>query len=153
MYAWGRGKEGQLGLGDDARRGMGVVPTPTRVRGLLDGEIITQVSCGDMHSLALSVGGQVFMWGLLHETRYGASDGAMDHASVSLAGLAPTTMHDAHAAGLMGRLVRAAESVYEALPTTMQTDKIQTVRGLSYAYSLRSYRMLTIMAILAIMGQ
>ncbi|KAJ0394818.1 hypothetical protein ATCC90586_005343 [Pythium insidiosum] len=139
VFAWGRGKEGQLGLGqrDEIR-----VRHPERVAAL-DGQTITKVSCGDTHSLALSADGEVFMWGLLPETREVKNDGMFDQASVSLAGLQSSAVEDREAsfAGVMARLIRGSEEIYEAQNMTkhdiadaesslafLQQKKTQTVR-------------------------
>ncbi|GLD96822.1 hypothetical protein PINS_up005505 [Pythium insidiosum] len=139
VFAWGRGKEGQLGLGHrDEQR----VRRPERVAAL-DGQIIKKVSCGDTHSLALSANGEVFMWGLLPETREVKNDGMFDQASVSLAGLQASSVEDREAsfAGVMARLIRGSEEIYEAQNLTkhdvadaesslafLQQKKTQTVR-------------------------
>lgn len=138
----GRGKEGQLGLG---LRPEQVVRTPQRVTGL-DGQIVKKVSCGDMHSLALSATGEVFMWGLLPETRHVRNDGMFDHASVSLTGLSqdamsPRALRGTMSENIMSRLMRDSELVYEAASMGLEgvgTDsahiedlgrqKVQTVR-------------------------
>lgn len=116
--------------------------TPQRVTGL-EGQMIKKVSCGEMHSLALSVAGEVFMWGLLPETRHVRNDGMFDHASVSLTGLSQGAMISAalreHMTGnIMHRLMRDSELVYES--ANMQgggggdalqdlgQQKVQTVR-------------------------
>ncbi|KAJ0391922.1 hypothetical protein P43SY_010583 [Pythium insidiosum] len=139
VFAWGRGKEGQLGLGqrEEIR-----VRHPERVAAL-DGQTITKVSCGDTHSLALSADGEVFMWGLLPETREVKNDGMFDQASVSLAGLQSSAVEDREAsfAGVMARLIRGSEEIYEAQNMTkhdiadaesslafLQQKKTQTVR-------------------------
>ncbi|TMW64561.1 hypothetical protein Poli38472_011441 [Pythium oligandrum] len=109
VLAWGRGKDGQLGLGT---RGDQVVRHPERVTAL-DGHIIKKVSCGDTHSIALSSTGEVFMWGLLPETRTVKNDGMFDHASVSLTGLQTEQERDTFS-DFMSRLLSGSEELYEA---------------------------------------
>lgn len=132
----GRGKEGQLGLGQLQDQ---LVRTPQRVTGL-DGQMIKKVSCGEMHSLALSVAGEVFMWGLLPETRHVRNDGMFDHASVSLTGLSqramsPSALREHMAGNIMNRLMRDSELVYESANMhggdalqDLGQQKVQTVR-------------------------
>lgn len=92
--------------------------TPQRITSL-EGQLITKVSCGDMHSLALGASGDVFMWGLLPETRHVRNDGMFDHASVSLTGMDQAAMsrEDLRAnmsENIMSRLMRDSELVYES---------------------------------------
>lgn len=56
VYAFGRGADGQLGLGDCNDRS-----TPALVRDLADKRIV-QVSAGAEHSLVLAFAGHVFRW-------------------------------------------------------------------------------------------
>lgn len=118
--------------------------TPQRVTGL-DGQMIKKVSCGEMHSLALSIAGEVFMWGLLPETRHVRNDGMFDHASVSLTGLSqqramsPTALREHMSGNIMHRLMRDSELVYESanmvgddeagdMLQNLGQQKVQTVR-------------------------
>jgi alpha-tubulin suppressor-like RCC1 family protein len=57
VYSWGSGDRGKLGLGSEAD-----VWAPQRVTGL-DRQRICQVSCGSVHTLAVTVGGAVYVWG------------------------------------------------------------------------------------------
>uniref|UniRef100_K3WC71 BTB domain-containing protein n=1 Tax=Globisporangium ultimum (strain ATCC 200006 / CBS 805.95 / DAOM BR144) TaxID=431595 RepID=K3WC71_GLOUD len=135
VFAWGRGKEGQLGLG---KRQDQLVRLPQRVTAL-DDQMIKKVSCGEMHSLALSVTGEVFMWGLLPETRKTRSD-IFDHASVSLAGMqqeamSPRALRENMTDNIMARLMRDSERVYESslmegmeVPQEVVQGNVQTVR-------------------------
>jgi alpha-tubulin suppressor-like RCC1 family protein len=68
LYTWGRAEGGQLGLPydqlvHDTEKGELYLPTPKRIKGIIEGVFITQVACGDAHSLALSQNGQVYGWG------------------------------------------------------------------------------------------
>ncbi|XP_063074748.1 probable E3 ubiquitin-protein ligase HERC4 [Engraulis encrasicolus] len=60
VYSWGRGDEGQLGvasqLSNMSQPLWVTIQAPWPV-------LITQVACGNVHSLALSSGGDVFSWG------------------------------------------------------------------------------------------
>ncbi|KAL2098051.1 hypothetical protein ACEWY4_007258 [Coilia grayii] len=60
VYSWGRGDEGQLGtvpqLSKMSQPLWVTIQAPWPV-------LITQVACGNVHSLALSAGGDVFSWG------------------------------------------------------------------------------------------
>ncbi|XP_076151060.1 putative E3 ubiquitin-protein ligase HERC4 [Alosa pseudoharengus] len=60
VYSWGRGDEGQLGIGSQQSK----MSQPQCVSIQSPWPIlITQVACGNIHSLALSTGGEVFSWG------------------------------------------------------------------------------------------
>jgi alpha-tubulin suppressor-like RCC1 family protein len=142
VFAWGRGREGQLGLGHVA----GVttaVPIPRRVGGALAGQLVTKISCGESHSLTLTVSGDVFMWGLLPVAKvlYDEDD-ASDRATVELAGLSNEEMRQAQRQrsradlrqhmddNIMARLVRDSMQVYESAGE-LDGDKVkvQTVRA------------------------
>ncbi|XP_062379072.1 probable E3 ubiquitin-protein ligase HERC6 [Sardina pilchardus] len=60
VYSWGRGDEGQLGIGSQLSKmsqpRLVSMQSPLPI-------LITQVACGNVHSLALSTGGDVFSWG------------------------------------------------------------------------------------------
>ncbi len=57
VYAWGAGLDGQLGDGSTAVR-----TTPTEVD-LPAGTVVTQVSAGGDHSMALTSTGELYVWG------------------------------------------------------------------------------------------
>ncbi|CAN4097089.1 unnamed protein product [Withania somnifera] len=58
VCSWGRGEDGQLGLGDAEDRF-----SPTQVRAL-DGQEVVSVTCGADHTTAYSEGfKQVYSWG------------------------------------------------------------------------------------------
>ncbi|KAG7459028.1 hypothetical protein MATL_G00226850 [Megalops atlanticus] len=60
VYSWGHGSEGQLGTGTPHTK----TAKPRKVRILSPTPIpITQVACGNFHSMALTKGGDVFAWG------------------------------------------------------------------------------------------
>jgi len=61
VYAWGRGRSGQLG--DGTRKP--VQKTPQKIEAL-DQERITDVACGSHHCLAVTQEGKVFQWGACH---------------------------------------------------------------------------------------
>ena len=63
VYCWGDTSSGQCGVGE-----MQTVSTPTRlhfvdVSGKETSITITQIACGDLHSLGLTTGGNVWAWG------------------------------------------------------------------------------------------
>ncbi|TDH72430.1 uncharacterized protein CCR75_003284 [Bremia lactucae] len=146
VFSWGRGREGQLGLGDVA----GVtkaVPTPRRIGGTLASELVTKISCGESHSLALTLSGNVFMWGLLpvakelHDENGMAVD-ASDRATFELAGLSNEELQESQRArsrreirhhmddSIMARLLRDSMQVYEdAGATNDENVKVQTIRA------------------------
>lgn len=146
VFAWGRGREGQLGLGDEA----GVtseVPTPRRVGGALSGQLVTKISCGESHSLALTVSGDVFMWGLLPVSKVlydedGVAADASDRATVSLAGMSNAELRQLQRARaredlrqhmndtIMNRLLRDSMQVYEDMDAVDGKHvTIQTIRA------------------------
>lgn len=71
VYACGRAREGQLGLGvlGDSTE----VWVPTRIEALRPWRI-TQVACGSMHSVAVTADGGAFEWGLLLPTTRPSED-------------------------------------------------------------------------------
>ena len=61
LYAWGRGNEGQLGLGDYRPR---TVPALVKALGEQSaGTSVLQVACGAAHTIALCDNGDVYTWG------------------------------------------------------------------------------------------
>ncbi|GAB6021148.1 hypothetical protein CHUAL_003779 [Chamberlinius hualienensis] len=63
VYAWGSNRYGQLGLGPSTPTGMccqRVEPTPVFS---LSGVLLTDVTCGQYHTLGLAVDGVVYSWG------------------------------------------------------------------------------------------
>jgi len=58
VYAWGKNLLGQLGNGTN----VGTVTTPAQVTGFSDRPVVA-ISCGEMHSLALTADGAVYAWG------------------------------------------------------------------------------------------
>lgn len=63
VYTWGRGREGQLGLG-----GRENVSVPTRVDALAH-EVVTQIGAGWQHALCLAASGRLYTFGSLHELK------------------------------------------------------------------------------------
>jgi len=57
VYAWGNSNAGQLGTGSTTRE---LVPVNIAA---LAGVTVTQVACGNIHSLALTEAGRVYQWG------------------------------------------------------------------------------------------
>ncbi|KAK8727139.1 hypothetical protein OTU49_009714, partial [Cherax quadricarinatus] len=57
VWAWGSANKGQLGLGDLSHRS-----TPTSVV-TLNHMGVTKLVCGSHHTAALTIDGQVFVWG------------------------------------------------------------------------------------------
>jgi len=66
IYTWGRGEDGQLGLGDTNDQSEPVlVDLPGTVK---------QISCGSGHTVILDRRGQVFTWGRGDDGRLGHGD-------------------------------------------------------------------------------
>ena len=57
LFIWGDISYGRLGLGEDT-----TARVPTRLH-LPNDERVTQVACGDGHTLALTDSGKVYSWG------------------------------------------------------------------------------------------
>ena len=79
VYAWGKGSDGQLGLGTRIHHtsprlipGLGGADSPQQGQccggdgrhGLADMGMVVDVACGAFHSCALTSRGTVFVWGL-----------------------------------------------------------------------------------------
>lgn len=69
LYAWGRGREGQLGNGEVHYYSH----TPQRVA-TIENERVVQVGGGSKHCIAITAEGNLYIWGMLHryqeETEY-----------------------------------------------------------------------------------
>ena len=68
VYSFGKGEGGQLGhpqsvLQHDKERNSYYLEVPTRVRGAIDNLQVTQVACGESHTLVLTSKQEVFSWG------------------------------------------------------------------------------------------
>lgn len=68
VYAWGRGEDGQLGLGDTNDQ-----YKPMVVEALKDKNVV-QVACGSGHTVVLSEDGDVYTWGRGDDGRLGHGD-------------------------------------------------------------------------------
>lgn len=79
VYAWGYNFYGELGNGTNTSSNVPVGP----VGGLLTGKIITQISAGAFHSLALDSTGQVYAWGYNSDGQLG--DGTITSSNVPVA--------------------------------------------------------------------
>ena len=62
IYSWGRNDYGQLGNGNTGTNRN--LPVAVLTSGVLNGKIITKITSGAFHSLALSSDGMVYTWGL-----------------------------------------------------------------------------------------
>mmetsp|Transcript_15912 Transcript_15912/g.25810 ORF Transcript_15912/g.25810 Transcript_15912/m.25810 type:complete len:606 (+) Transcript_15912:105-1922(+) len=68
VFTWGRGEDGQLGLGDTSDQ-----DEPTYVDALR-GVGVRQIACGSGHTVVLSTEGEVFTWGRGDDGRLGHGD-------------------------------------------------------------------------------
>mmetsp|Transcript_18157 Transcript_18157/g.23892 ORF Transcript_18157/g.23892 Transcript_18157/m.23892 type:complete len:547 (+) Transcript_18157:211-1851(+) len=68
VYSWGRGEDGQLGLGDTNDQ-----DTPVAVDALR-GKEVSQIACGSGHTVVLTEVGEVFTWGRGDDGRLGHGD-------------------------------------------------------------------------------
>jgi alpha-tubulin suppressor-like RCC1 family protein len=82
VYAWGAGLEGQLGDGSTALR---TAPTPVTFPA---GTVVTQVSAGGDHSMALTSTGELYAWGDNSHGQLG--DGTTTGSDTPVAVPAPT---------------------------------------------------------------
>ena len=67
VFAWGRAEGGQIGLEQEELEKLCndsyCILSPIQVKGALRGQIVADIACGEVHSLALTKGGRVFGWG------------------------------------------------------------------------------------------
>lgn len=68
MYSWGRGEDGQLGLGDTSDQ---YRPVPVEV---LKDRGVVQICCGSGHTVVLTEEGEVYTWGRGDDGRLGHGD-------------------------------------------------------------------------------
>ena len=68
VFTWGRGEDGQLGLGDTSDQ-----DEPTYVDALR-GVGVRQIACGSGHTVVLSTEGEVYTWGRGDDGRLGHGD-------------------------------------------------------------------------------
>ncbi|ETV89424.1 hypothetical protein H257_00711 [Aphanomyces astaci] len=68
VYSWGRGEDGQLGLGDTSDQYRPVVVEALRER------IVVQIACGSGHTVVLDDKGDVYTWGRGDDGRLGHGD-------------------------------------------------------------------------------
>ena len=68
LFAWGRGEDGQLGLGDTNDQN-----EPTYVDALR-GVSVQQIACGSGHTVVLTTEGGVYTWGRGDDGRLGHGD-------------------------------------------------------------------------------
>lgn len=73
VYCWGRGEDGQLGLGDSSD-----MEYPCLVEHLVTLGVtsINQIVCGSGHTVVLSSAGKVYSWGRGDDGRLGHGDGS-----------------------------------------------------------------------------
>lgn len=68
VFMWGRGEDGQLGLGDTSDQ-----DEPTYVDALR-GVGVRQIACGSGHTVVLTTDGEVYTWGRGDDGRLGHGD-------------------------------------------------------------------------------
>ncbi|XP_043916330.1 probable E3 ubiquitin-protein ligase HERC3 [Protopterus annectens] len=76
VFSWGAGNDGQLGHGSSED----VVTAPRLIKGLSD-HLVSQVSCGSSHCIALAKDGQLFTWGLNSHGQLGLGKGLSSQVS------------------------------------------------------------------------
>jgi len=72
VYSWGNNESGQIGIGSDDK----CVSVPTLLNAF-NGEKVKAISCGSIHSLALTESGRVFSWGSNNYKQLGVSDNSI----------------------------------------------------------------------------
>ncbi|MFZ5948284.1 MAG: T9SS type A sorting domain-containing protein [Stygiobacter sp.] len=87
-YGWGYGNAGQLGNNDWTS--VNTLPTEVTTSGALNGKIIKQIACGDYHTIALTIDGQVYSWGRNDYGQLGNSNQQNSNVPVKTLGLAKT---------------------------------------------------------------
>eukprot|EP00591_Stephanopyxis_turris_P011504 CAMPEP_0195529978 /NCGR_PEP_ID=MMETSP0794_2-20130614/32665_1 /TAXON_ID=515487 /ORGANISM="Stephanopyxis turris, Strain CCMP 815" /LENGTH=223 /DNA_ID=CAMNT_0040661369 /DNA_START=153 /DNA_END=821 /DNA_ORIENTATION=+ len=68
VFSWGRGEDGQLGIGDTSDQ-----DSPTYVDALR-GVGVAQITCGSGHTVVLTTEGEVYTWGRGDDGRLGHGD-------------------------------------------------------------------------------
>jgi len=101
VFTWGRGEDGQLGLGDTSDQ-----DEPTYVDALR-GVGVRQIACGSGHTVVLSTEGEVFTWGRGDDGRLGHGDNGWKYVpriTQSLAGqvVVQVTCGSYHTAAVSG---------------------------------------------------
>jgi len=101
VFTWGRGEDGQLGLGDTSDQ-----DEPTYVDALR-GIGVRQIACGSGHTVVLSTEGEVYTWGRGDDGRLGHGDNGWKYVpwiTRSLAGQVVTqvTCGSYHTAAVTG---------------------------------------------------
>lgn len=101
VFTWGRGEDGQLGLGDTSDQDQ-----PTYVDALR-GVGVRQIACGSGHTVVLTTDGEVFTWGRGDDGRLGHGDNGWKYVprpTQSLAGqvVVQVTCGSYHTAAVTG---------------------------------------------------
>mmetsp|Transcript_14369 Transcript_14369/g.16473 ORF Transcript_14369/g.16473 Transcript_14369/m.16473 type:complete len:593 (+) Transcript_14369:270-2048(+) len=101
VFSWGRGEDGQLGLGDTSDQ-----DEPTYVDALR-GVGVRQIACGSGHTVVLTVDGEVYTWGRGDDGRLGHGDNGWKYVpriTQSLAGqvVVQVTCGSYHTAAVTG---------------------------------------------------
>eukprot|EP01041_Mallomonas_annulata_P000366 gene366-669_t len=91
IYSCGRGREGQLGLGNDRNDS----PIPQRIESLQN-EYILAVAAGAMTSYAITAAGTVYQWGLIQKNSQSRNDQGEAVAAGQLTGLAQDQNQELH---------------------------------------------------------
>ncbi|CAN0153976.1 unnamed protein product [Discosporangium mesarthrocarpum] len=81
VYSWGRGEDGQLGLGDTNDQNHPVLVDALKSTG------VVQVACGSGHTVVLSVDGEVYTWGRGDDGRLGHGDNGWKYVPRLVEGL------------------------------------------------------------------
>ncbi|KAG2764250.1 hypothetical protein PC129_g10173 [Phytophthora cactorum] len=105
IYAWGSNIYGQLGLGVHCSPADPHTLVPAPVRLPVDGMLVLDIACGDVHSVALTAAGQVFTFGCNWEGQLGIDE----HTKAKIADVVATGC--------------AYEPVPVLLPQEPETDK------------------------------
>ncbi|CAM9211439.1 unnamed protein product, partial [Choristocarpus tenellus] len=81
VYSWGRGEDGQLGLGDTNDQDHPVLVEALKSKG------VVQVACGSGHTVVLTGDGDVYTWGRGDDGRLGHGDNGWKYVPRLVEGL------------------------------------------------------------------
>jgi len=106
LYAWGRGDDGQIGVGDTSDQ---VLPVPIEH---LRKEHVVHVVCGSGHTMALTKQGRIWTWGRGDDGRLGHGGHGWNYIPRLVESLVPETMRVISSGSYHSAAVSASGTVY-----------------------------------------